>query len=88
VEAYIRKQAGESGINVYQAVETVRCESSFNEHAEGDGGNSYGAWQIHLPSHPQVTKECALDLACATDFALQLFKESPEKWTCYRLLFL
>ena len=34
---------------------------SFNYKAMGDGNKSYGAFQIHLGYHPDITKEQALD---------------------------
>lgn len=35
------------------AVAAAIGESGGNEHALGDGGHSYGLWQIYIPAHPE-----------------------------------
>lgn len=75
---------GVSGILMAQI---IQCESSGNVAAIGDGGTSYGLVQIHLPAHPSVTKEQALDPVWAINFlARELSKGNGRIWTCYRLL--
>lgn len=65
----------------------IACESNYNPRAVGDGGNSFGLAQIHLPSHPYVTKEQAYDPDFAIDFlAKNLAKGNGRIWTCYRQL--
>lgn len=66
---------------------TMHCESSFNPNAIGDGGNSYGLSQIHLPSWGDtITKEEALDPIFATEFMAEKFAEGKERlWTCARI---
>ena len=59
------------------------CESGLKENAVGDGGNSYGVLQIHLPSHPLVTKEQALDPLFSIQWA---YDKPPSLWTCAREL--
>lgn len=67
---------------------TLKCESSLNPNAIGDAGQSYGVAQIHLPSHPTVTKEQALDPNFAIEWTAQQFsKGKAEMWTCYRLIY-
>ncbi len=67
----------------------VKCESNYNPNAVGDGGNSYGLSQIHLPSWGgQITKEQALDPRFALDFmAKRLSEGRGELWTCYRMFY-
>lgn len=65
----------------------INCESSRNPNAVGDRGNSFGLVQIHLPSHPSITKEQALDEEYAIDFlAKNLSEGKGYLWTCYRML--
>jgi len=62
-------------------------ESTWNPKAVGDGGQSLGLVQIHLPSHPTVTKEQALDYIFAINFIVDEFLSGNEKyWTCWRAL--
>lgn len=69
------------------AVRVAMCESGLNESAIGDGGKSYGLWQWHLPSHPSITKEQALDPVWATERAAKYFVAGSENlWTCARML--
>lgn len=63
----------------------IRCESTFNPNAVGDGGNSRGLVQIHKPSHPTITDEQAFDPKFAISFlAENLSKGKGKMWTCYR----
>lgn len=63
----------------------IRCESRYKTDAVGDGGKSYGLVQIHLPSHPYVSKEQAFDPDFALDFLAKNVAEGKGKmWTCYR----
>ena len=66
-------------------LKTALCESGLNPSAIGDSGNSVGIFQINLPSHPNVSEEQALDPYWNIDWAGQHFN-TPEMWTCYRLL--
>lgn len=46
---------------------------------------SFGPWQIHLPSHPDVTQSCALDLSCSTSYAYGLSKGGQDfsPWSAF-----
>lgn len=69
------------------AVSVAKCESGLRPTAVGDSGKSYGVWQIHLPSHPDITKEQALDPEWATKWAANMFaKGYAHRWTCARIL--
>lgn len=84
IEAYAVRYGIPSGA----LVNTIRCESGFNAKAVGDQGQSFGMAQIHLPSHPDITREQALDPFFAIDWTAQQFKEgNANLWTCYRNLY-
>lgn len=69
-------------------MEVISCESSFNPNAIGDSGKSYGLSQIHTPSHPDITKEQALDPDFAIEYmAVQFSKGNQWMWSCYNKLF-
>lgn len=47
---------------------------------------SYGPSQIHLPDHPYVTYEQAIDPYFAADFMAKAFASGNANWwTCYRM---
>lgn len=75
------------GIDENKFLYTAECESSLNPSAIGDGGNSIGLFQIHLPSHPSVTKELALDAQWAIRWSAEKFREDPTIWVCYNKLY-
>lgn len=87
VEQIIRKFALLYETDADRMVETARCESGLNPSAIGDGGSSVGLFQIHLRSHPQVSREEALDPYFAAEWSAQKFAENPRIWTCYRNLY-
>ena len=63
----------------------IKCESQYSKNAIGDGGKSFGLVQIHLPSHPSVSKAQALDSEYAINFlAEKLSKGQGHLWTCFR----
>jgi len=65
----------------------IACESGYNPNAIGDGGKSFGLVQIHLPSHPTISKEQALNPEFAVDFLGKKLSEGKGNlWTCYRNL--
>lgn len=84
----IREVAESKGLpeNKIKEIETViQCESSWKTNAVGDGGNSFGLVQIHLPSHPTVTVEQAKDPHFAINFIVDKFLDNKERmWTCWR----
>jgi len=54
----------------------------------GDREKSFGLWQIHLPSHPNITYEQAIDPEWSTDWAARQFKEGRAYWwTCYLTIY-
>lgn len=75
------------GINPQRFLQTAKCESSLRPGVIGDDGNSIGTFQIHLPSHPEVTEEQAKDLEWATEWSAKMFKKDPTIWVCYNKLY-
>lgn len=77
--------------NVIGGVKGTGCpygESTWKAHAVGDRGNSYGLVQIHLPSHPDITKEQALDPEYALNYIVDAWLAGTQRqWTCYRLIY-
>lgn len=62
------------------------CESRFNPLAKGDNGASRGLWQIHKPSHPDVSDECAFNIKCSTEWTIdQILKGKLHQWTCAKI---
>lgn len=62
------------------------AESGGNTEAIGDGGQSVGLWQIHLPSHPQYSKSSLLDpvnnMSAMCDISRQGTYWNP--WSVYK----
>lgn len=53
-------------------------ESNCNSRSIGDGGNSYGAYQIHMPSHPNISPTKAQDFDWATRWTINRLKGHAE----------
>lgn len=67
---------------------TLKCESKLNPKAIGDHGKSFGVAQIHLPSHPTITKKQALDPVFAVNWSAKMFSQGKANlWSCYRALY-
>lgn len=63
----------------------VNGESGWNPKAVGDNGTSFGLVQIHLPSHPSITREQAEDPVFALNYIVDAFLRGEERqWTCWR----
>lgn len=84
IEAY----AVRYGIPSEPIIDTLKCESGFNPVAIGDKGTSFGVAQIHLPAHPDITRDEALNPFFAIDWTAQQFKAGKQgMWSCYRFLY-
>lgn len=73
---YIYAQAPQHDINPDTLAHTIYCESMFYNIQsgivhEGVREPSYGLAQIHLPSHPKVTVEQALNPYFAVDWMME-----------------
>lgn len=76
-------------VSVYTIHRIIQCESGYyniqsNIIKNGEREESYGVAQIHLPSHPEITKEQALDVDFSVEFiARELEKGNGWKWYGY-----
>lgn len=52
IQSMIVNIAQQEGVDPSLALAVAQQESQFNPNAVGDGGNSFGLFQIHKPSHP------------------------------------
>lgn len=88
VPELITEYAGLYNLNEVVLRNTLYCESKLNPKAIGDHGASYGVAQIHLPSHPNISAEEALDPDFAIRWTAQQFSKGNQgMWSCYRLLY-
>lgn len=95
IEALVRTTKATYGLTD-DFYNTLKCESdgwqnvqSYIPHAAGPNGreDSWGVVQIHLPDHPEVTKEEALDPKWAVEWAAKQFAAGDAKiFSCYTLL--
>lgn len=100
IDAIVSRKAKEYGVSEAEMMRIIKCESSFIEDAqslhkykrdrpewgvkEGDRELSYGLAQIHLPSHPNITYEQAIDPEFAIDFLAKSLSEGRGRlWSCY-----
>ena len=82
---YATVQALQAKISPSTALTVIKCESSWNPKAIGDGGYSHGLVQIHSPSHPEISIEQAEDPKFAIDFLIYHLKAgNGNMWTCFR----
>lgn len=86
-------EAGLSEAKIGQIIAVVECESQFENvqsrclYKNGERELSFGISQIHLPAHPNITKEQALDIEFAVDFIVNAWVNNEQsKWTCARKL--
>lgn len=87
-ETYAWNEAVKHGVDPVVFTQTLQCESGFNPDAVGDHGTSFGVAQIHLPAHPEVSRENALDPIWSIDFAVLAFKNGHANWwSCFRHLY-
>ena len=87
VKDHITSKAKQAGLSVSLVTAIAECESGFDKDIVGDHGNSYGVFQIHLPSHPNITKAQALDPIWATAWAIEKMKSGKWKmWSCYSMV--
>jgi hypothetical protein len=83
---YLYERAGEHA-DVLARI--IWCESRFlnvQSQVQQHYGQelSFGLAQIHLPSHPNVTKEQAMDAYFSIDYAIELYKkEGARPWYGY-----
>ena len=103
IKARITHYSVKYGVSSRTMNSIVSCESGYNPKIQsnhrytysrpklglkaGQREQSYGLVQIHLPVHPNISKEQALDPEFSLDFlASNLAKGKGRMWTCYSQL--
>ena len=79
------------GVSGYHMERTVECESRFNniqstaKYKTGPNGyeDSWGVSQIHLPSHPDVSREEAMNEEFAIEWMAKNFNNPYVVWYGY-----
>jgi len=81
----VAAEAGFAGYGRSVAVAIAGAESGGRPDAVGDGGTSFGLWQIHVTAHPDVSRECALDPPCAARATFRISRAGTDwtAWTTY-----
>jgi len=84
--------ASKEGLNVGAFMATLKCEGDFYngqsyvKNPSGPNGreDSWGVVQIHLPSHPEITKDQATNPFWSINWmADEWLKGNEWKWTCW-----
>ena len=91
IEKEIDEQAEKYGVSASEMKRVIKCESMGSttiqsRHIRKDGTReqSFGLVQIHLPAHPTVTKEQAIDPQFAVEWMAKNFAEKRQKmWSCF-----
>jgi len=84
IEAYIALSATKHGVDAYQLLATLQCESGLDPHAINTKEGSFGIAQIHLVAHKDITIDQAFDWQWSVDWAAEQFSKGRQSmWTCY-----
>lgn len=93
IKDYAHYIARAEGLHIGAFIATIECESKFRSvqsyvpNPNGPNGreDSWGIAQIHLPSHPEITREQALDPVFSINWMRDEWLKGNEwKWTCYK----
>lgn len=101
IEEKIELKSKEYGVDIKTVKDIINCESGFNSTLQskhiykqdypvwgmkkGDREQSYGLVQIHLPSHPSITYEQAIDIDFSLEFLIKNLSEGRgDMWSCYK----
>ena len=88
VSELVHHFASQYSVSAHRMLATMNCESSMNTKAVGDHNTSFGIAQIHLPAHPDITKEQAENAIFASEFMAKEFAQhNQDAWSCYRELY-
>lgn len=77
----IKRISNEYGIDWKIIYSICMVESHCKANTIGDSNQSYGAFQIHLPSHPDITKEQAYDFEFSVRWTIEhglKYKDNPS----------
>lgn len=87
VQQSIVKYAKIYNVSAKEMTLVMKCESGLNPHAIGDHGTSYGLSQIHLPAHPDISKQQAFDVDFSVEFMAKSFSQGNQgMWTCWKMI--
>lgn len=98
LQEYATQVAKDHGLNVERFLYTIDCESGFDPSIQsqhtykndryapaGTREQSYGLVQIHLPAHPTITKEQALNPQWSIDWMADEWDAGRQRqWSCYK----
>ena len=88
VEKYIISQAKADNVNLTVVKWIVSHESQWGQNLIGDDGESLGPWMISHTWHPEVGRQCSLNLQCSTAWSLAYLKSGHQnEWSTWRLRF-
>ena len=89
IKNLINTYADKYNVSAFYIKRTIECETHFrntqsNIIRNGERELSFGLAQIHLPSHPHITKEQALDEEFAIAFMAEQFSKGRHwQWFAY-----
>ena len=81
---YIWDKAIENGLDPYELLAVVNCESGFDPYAENinkNGTKDIGIFQIN--DVHGISEELRKDPYWSTDWSVEKWKEDPSIWVCY-----
>jgi len=90
IDREIEEQAAKYGKNAEHLKKIVQCESGYDVDIQSGHMLSYGREQsfglaqIHLPSHPTVSYEEAIDPKFAIEFLAKNY--GKVKWSCSKMI--
>lgn len=95
IDQLITSKAKEYGVSRSVMYNTMKCENRdfdtmLQSYVVKDGvrEDSWGLAQIHLPSHPNITKAQAQDPEFSINFIAKEMSEGRAwKWSCWRKLY-
>lgn len=74
----IKQISAKYGIDYKMVYAVCLVESNCNTDRIGDSGKSYGAYQIYLPAHPDISKEQAVNFSWATEWTIKHCEKYKE----------
>ena len=90
IEKEIQEKAEHYNVSASEMNRVIQCESTGSTTIQSwqiqpyGRELSFGLVQIHLPAHPNITKEQAIDPTFAIDFLAKNFAEGRHSmWSCY-----
>ena len=66
--------------------EIIECESSWRQFVKGKVGE-IGLYQYYLRYHPDINEQCATNIRCSTEYAIEMIKQGRiSEWSCYGII--